>query len=231
MADAFGWGAGRSGWTPAQIPGLIFMLDAEQGITLNGAQTDAAAWAPSLGAVVSFAQATDGLRPAYNASDAAFGGRPSVGFNTTGDYLLASSSFTAAWFGFVARHSSTTFTGSPVIGAANATALNSIILVGSTGTANWLTSGGATMLGTRTRNRITTAAALGTANQPFFYEFAPTTPAAGAMFLGNYGNTPAFGFGGAITLAFAATSVPSATDLNLLAAWIETECSFDAGAP
>lgn len=214
-------------WSPSDIPGLVLFLDAAAGITL--ATTEVAAWEDAFAS--DFLQASGPLQPTFVATDAAFGGRPSVLFSGANDRLVGPDLGALAWVAFVSRHPSTTFPTFNVAMSRGAVEANSSFLIGSSGTANWLTGGGSTMAGTRTRNAVATNTALGTADQPFLYEFVPTTPAAGVLTLGNYHTIPSFGFAGAFTFVFGATSNPSAGDKELLRAWVESECGFDAGAP
>lgn len=211
-------------WSPTDIGDLVLWLRGDLGITLNA--TDVAAWADQSGHGNHVAQASGPIQPLFVASDANLGGRPSVLFNGSGDLLIMTNSVTLAWVAFVCRHPSTTWPTSNVLASADTTAANSIFLIGESGTANWLTAGGATMTGTRVRNGVTTSAALGTANQPFLYEFTPATPNGGTTVIGNYGNVATFGFAGAIAEVFGATSVPNAATLTALRAYVSALYGF-----
>lgn len=211
-------------WTPKDIGGITLWLRGDLGITPNA--TEVAAWADQSGQGNHVAQGSGPAQPTFVASDADLGGHPSVLFSGGGDFLLMTNSVTLAWVAFVCRHPSTTWPTSNVLASADTTAANSIFLIGESGTANWLTSGGATMLGTRVRNGVTTNVALGTANQPFLYEFTPATPNGGTTVIGNYGNLPTFGFAGAIAEVFGATSVPNESTLTALRAYVASRYRF-----
>jgi hypothetical protein len=85
-----GWGtAGAATFTPVALSGCVLWLRSDLGITLNGA--DVSAWADQSGTAVSLAQATASKQPLYNATDADFGGAPSVAFTSADSHTLESS--------------------------------------------------------------------------------------------------------------------------------------------
>jgi hypothetical protein len=70
-----------SGFLPTQLPGLMFWTDSAFGITQAAGLVSN--WADISGNGNSFAQGTGANQPAYTASDAAYGGRPSLTFVST----------------------------------------------------------------------------------------------------------------------------------------------------
>lgn len=209
-------------WTPADIPDLVLGLD-NQLVTESGGSVTAwpGLWLPG----IDLTQGTPSIQPTYEALDAAFPApQPSVGFeNDAARRLVGSVDITLAWFAVVAHYPATTFSGTPVLATVDNTAANSILLLGANTSANWTTSGGATMLGTRYRNGVATNVALNSADEPFLYEFVPTTPNPGSFCLGNYLAGPLAGLAwrGRVALVLGASSVPDAQTRAALLAYCQ----------
>lgn len=73
--------ASRAAFTPTALSGCVLWLRADLGITLNG--SDVSAWADQSGQAHHVAQGTGSVQPLYNATDADFGGAPSVEFGSS----------------------------------------------------------------------------------------------------------------------------------------------------
>ena len=83
-------GASGGLWTPKRLPGLDLWLRADMGITIS---TGVSAWADQSGtgdANKNAVQAVPGNQPTFNASDAAYGGRPTLSFASASSQFLAS---------------------------------------------------------------------------------------------------------------------------------------------
>lgn len=198
-------------WSPEDIGGLALWLD-------NSLITEAAgvvtAWPDLSRAGNHFTQASPSNQPTYVASETDFPTpQPAVKFDVNVSRLGCPNSVTFAWVAVVAVYPATTFAAFNILMSRDASGTGDF-LVGSSGTANWATSGAA-LSGTRHRNGEATDVALTTANVPHLYEFRPTTPAAGAPFLGGRSS---LAWSDSVCLVLAATAVPdAATRLKLLA--------------
>ncbi len=82
-------GVGGGGFLPTDLGNLELWLDAEKGITLNGA--DVSAWADQSGSGNDFDQTTDSKQPLFVASG--INGRNSIEINTDTDELLRSNDY------------------------------------------------------------------------------------------------------------------------------------------
>ncbi len=80
---------GAGGFLPTQLAGCVLWLRSDLGISLNGSTVSA--WADQSGQGNSVTQGVAGQQPAYNASDASYGGRPSLSFAQASAQLLKSS--------------------------------------------------------------------------------------------------------------------------------------------
>lgn len=206
---------GAALWTPADLGAKLGAWYQPESVVLNGGAVSSLLDLSGNGLHAS--QATPSIQPDYVASDAVLGGRPSLQ-GATNDYLFTDGSISVKWIAIVAHHPFTAFSAFDVPlsrGPASAAGF----LVGDSGTANWATTGGATP-GVRVRNGVTTNVALGSANEPFLYEFTVTTPASGILEIGNYQPSQNLGWLGKYAEIVALTSTPSAEELTAFRAYI-----------
>jgi hypothetical protein len=88
IANSIAIGGGAPvAWSPAILSGAVFWVRSDLGITLNS--TTVSAWANQVGADANthLVQGTAGNQPVYSASDANFGGRPSLQFTTAPRFM------------------------------------------------------------------------------------------------------------------------------------------------
>ena len=81
-------------FSPKQVGGCQLWLRSDLGVTLNG--TGVAQWNDQSGNANNVVQATPANQPVWNASDANYGGKPSISFTQASSQVLTGPNFTLA---------------------------------------------------------------------------------------------------------------------------------------
>lgn len=152
-----------SSWTPADIQGLALWLDNSL-VTVDGGLVTA--WPDLSKYRRNFLQSNPALQPNYVELETDFPKpQAAVKFDVADSVLMVAAPFALRWVAIVAVYPATTFSGFHGLFTASA-ANDQRALVGSSGTANWLTDG---IAGNRFRDGIDTDIALTTENTPHLY--------------------------------------------------------------
>jgi hypothetical protein len=181
------------GWSPTWIPGLSLYLDSRMGITLNGSKVST--WTDQSSAARAFTNATDGFRPTYSASDASYGGAPTLAFVSAQTQTLTSASFTTLTqpFTFFVVGESTSGSAQQELygGGSNTT----IFII--KGTNNWSLYGGSVLgSGNSTQSKQAFAAVYNGGSSKLYINSSTTSVTSGAGGAQNFAATVGIGSSG-----------------------------------